>query len=661
MTKPVLKIYLADLVHSIPGNYVVPLNIAYLASYGKFIFGDKINISLFKDPNILLNAVKKEAPDILGFSNYSWNYDLNYQIGNYVKKTSPSTTIIMGGCGIRTDNEGIKSFLQKNSYIDCYMMFEGEQPFVNFINTLLIYKEWRGEKIEGCAYLNPELIYFPCDVIMDLDKIPSVYLGGYLDEFLKEGYIPLIETNRGCPFSCTYCTWGISAHKKIRKFSLERVYAEMEYIINKIPKSSMWIFADANFGLFERDVQIAERIKNIRDRYPILQKVFVYTSHNRNDELNLKISDHLGNLNIYLIAVQSFDPIVQKNIKRANVRDEDIPSMLKKVKSIGVDTSVDIIMGLPEETRESHLNTLRKCFELGFDFIDVLNIRMLPGSVLETDEQRKKYDIKTKYRLIQGSYGVYQGLKCIDAEECIRSDSTMTEEDMLYFRLVHWLVWFGWNAKFLAPIMKYLSSKGINPIDLITKIIDTDKSEYPLVNDLFSRFKKDAIEEWFDTYEDLRNYYLDETHFSELMNGGFSKLNFKYMTEMILSHETYFSFLEFIKRITKEQFVCEVPADIFAVVAGKIIDADELNGDGLQMKVLKIRTDIIPFLNLDKHYTYQGEFAEIYLYKNAEYIKALKELYNKFSFNLSKKMAIEKILEHFTDGFTYNISLEKVK
>jgi radical SAM superfamily enzyme YgiQ (UPF0313 family) len=656
-----LKIYLADLVHSIPGNYVVPLNIAYLASYSKFIFGDILDITLFKDPNALLNAVKKEAPDIVGFSNYSWNYDLNYQIGNYIKSNFPSTTIIMGGCGIRTDNDGIKSFLKKNYYVDCYMMFEGELPFVNFLKEFMN-GQWRGNVIKGCAYLNPELIYSPCDVIMDLDKIPSVYLGGYLDEFLGQGYIPLIETNRGCPFSCTYCTWGISAHKKIRKFSLDRVYAEMEYIVSKIPKSSMWIFADANFGLFERDVQIAERIKNIRERYPVLQKVFVYTSHNRNDELNLKISDHLGNLNIYLIAVQSFDPIVQKNIKRANVRDEDIPNILQKVKAIGVDTSVDIIMGLPEETRESHLNTLRKCFELGFDFIDVLNIRMLPGSVLETDEQRKKYDIKTKYRLIQGSYGVYQGIKCIDAEECIRSDSTMTEDDMLYFRLVHWLVWFGWNAKFLAPIMKYLSFKGINPIGLITKIIDTDKSEYPLVNDLFDRFQKDAIEEWFDTYDDLRNYYLDEKHFNELMNGSFSKLNFKYMTEMILSHDTYLSFLEYIKKIVSEQLVCEIPADIFAVVEGKVIDADELNGDTLQKKILRVSTDIIPFLNLDNHTKeYQGEFAEIYLYKNDEYVKALKELYGKFSYNLSKKMAIEKILEHFTDGFTYNISLGKAK
>ncbi len=672
MSKPILQIYLADLVHSIPGNYVVPLNIAYLSAYSKSIFKNELDISLFKSPDELLNAIKREAPDILGLSNYSWNYDLNYRIGNHVKTFSPSTIIIMGGPGIRTDRMGIKAFLQRNPYVDIYMMFEGEQPFVNFLNTVIELGEgssWRSNRkeIKGCAYLTQDLqlIYSPCDQISDLDTIPSVYLGGYLDDFLKQGLIPLLETNRGCPFSCTFCTWGISALKKVRKFPLERAYDEMDYIVQINPNLPLWIVADANFGLFNRDELIAVKIKAIRDSHPSLRKVVVWASHNRSD-MNLKIFNQLGNLERYLIAVQSFDPVVQKNVKLTNIKEDEIPNIIKKVKGMGVETVVDILLGLPGETKQSHLDTLRKSFDTGFDFIDAGNIRMLPGSELETDEQRRKYDIKTKYRLIQGSYGTYQGIRSLEAEESIRATSTMTEDDILYFRLIHWLIWFGWNTRFLAPLLKYLTTQGINPLDLIIEIVDSDKKQFALIDDLFNSFRKDAEEEWFATYDDLRSHYLEDQHFDRLLNGGFSKMNFKYMAELILNRPTYLAFIDFIKDVAVERFSssCTIPLDIWGVMRENLIDADEVNRNSkISKKALNVCTDILPFIVPEDRLIEgcKGQFIKILFFKDDEHIKALRELYGKFDFNLNKHLAIEKILEYFIDGFTYNISVEEVK
>ena len=40
---------------------------------------------------------------------------------------------------------------------------------------------------------------------MDLTLIPSPYLSGRLDQFLDGKLMPVIQTNRGCPFSCTFC------------------------------------------------------------------------------------------------------------------------------------------------------------------------------------------------------------------------------------------------------------------------------------------------------------------------------------------------------------------------------------------------------------------------------------------------------------------------
>ena len=95
----------------------------------------------------------------------------------------------------------------------------------------------------------------------DLDEIPSPFLTGLMDPFLKDGYYPIVETNRGCPFSCTFCVWGISALNKVLKFSMQRVKEELNYVAKSSFKSSAIVLGDANFGILPRDVQIAEHVR----------------------------------------------------------------------------------------------------------------------------------------------------------------------------------------------------------------------------------------------------------------------------------------------------------------------------------------------------------------------------------------------------------------
>ena len=67
------------------------------------------------------------------------------------------------------------------------------------------------------------------DRIADLDTIPSPYLIGLFDAFGAAQSGAIIETNRGCPYGCTFCDWGSATLSRIRKFSLDRVFAELEW------------------------------------------------------------------------------------------------------------------------------------------------------------------------------------------------------------------------------------------------------------------------------------------------------------------------------------------------------------------------------------------------------------------------------------------------
>ena len=53
---------------------------------------------------------------------------------------------------------------------------------------------------------DPGMFLKPKKKETNLDDVPSPYVTGIFDHFLNnKDYMPLIQTNRGCPFSCIFC------------------------------------------------------------------------------------------------------------------------------------------------------------------------------------------------------------------------------------------------------------------------------------------------------------------------------------------------------------------------------------------------------------------------------------------------------------------------
>ena len=72
----------------------------------------------------------------------------------------------------------------------------------------------------------------------------------------KENWIGLWETNRGCPFQCTFCDWGSATASKVSRFEMDRLEREIKWMAEKKIK---YIFVcDANFGIQKRDIEIAK-------------------------------------------------------------------------------------------------------------------------------------------------------------------------------------------------------------------------------------------------------------------------------------------------------------------------------------------------------------------------------------------------------------------
>ena len=557
-----MRIYLADLAYdTVEVNAAVPLNIGYIAAHLDQVHGSKIQLRLFKYPTELEAALKATPPDVLGVSHYSWSSRLSYHFLGIAKRASQKTVTIMGGPNIRLDPDSICEFLKRHPNLDYYIPLEGEAPFSDLIGRLLTGDE--APSIPGVFKLvNGEPQYEEADVKgkpREID-LPSPYLSGWLDPFLKNpNLIPLLETNRGCPFGCVFCVWGIAALAKVRRRTLEDVFSEVDYIVNNSVGQQHWIVCDANFGILPRDLEIAKRIRDIRETsgYPV--NVHLFHSKNTSSR-NIEISSVLGDDSKGHVAVQSLDTEVLEHSGRKSMKLSEFKRHIDSFKAQGKEVRTDILLGLPGESYESHLYTCRKAFDLGFDEIDCYTIRLLPGSEYETEEYREKYQVMTKFRPIWGSYGTYDGDDIFEFEEGVRGTRDITEEELNSFKVIHLLIQYFWNMGIGKPILNLLKHKGVNPIDVFVRLSATDQ---PKLRKVLDEMRRRSLAEWFETEDEILSYYEDSKNFAD-MKHDYVKLTLYFLALLYLDRELRdLLFSELVSLAKAELVKREFDADLF--------------------------------------------------------------------------------------------------
>jgi radical SAM superfamily enzyme YgiQ (UPF0313 family) len=552
-----LRIFLADLYHDyLPTRQHTPLGIGYIGEYLKIQFPQEVEIRLFKSPEKFLKSIDEEVPDVIGMSNYTWNQTLNHFVGKRIRSGSnPNIPIIMGGPNIRLDDEGILSFLELHNYVDRYAMFSGERPMADIICKILELApdernspQVRELKLKSSYAIDGDVLCggSVIDDGKDLDFVPSPYLSGALDEFLNDGFLPILETNRGCPFSCTFCVWGISALSKIKQFGMERVKAELGYVVSFGVTYPEIVYADANFGILKRDVEIARSIKELHDTHQSFQAVQFYWSKSAQPHM-IDIGRHLGHLTHTYVAFQSLDPVVLEAIKRKNIGTDKLAQLIDGLREFTHSTQTDLLVGLPNEDFDSHIRSLETALGYGIDLIMGGEIRMLPGSELDSRADREKYKIKTKYRLCEGQYGYYQGELVSEFEEVIRETSTMSETEMLRLRVLRTIFFASVTIGEHRPLIRFLVKNNFSIVELFKRVSELD-SNYPAFDKALNWCMEQASQEWFDTLEDGRAFFKDKENVEALFDDKpFLKLNYGMFARLLKNPDEYEDFTRKMK------------------------------------------------------------------------------------------------------------------
>ena len=275
MKKP---IYLIDLTHESKlgfGSDTMPLQLGLIGAYCAAEFGDRVDVQIFKFIREFEEAVLARPPFIIGASNYLWNIDLGYKSVQAAKRQFPDIISVFGGPNYPDDREEQIRWLSNYPEIDFYIHKDGEVPFARLVRFLLDNPDAEAAKkaqLPSCHALHDGQPYLGVlePRLRDLTVIPSPYVTGLMDKFFDQRLIPAIQTNRGCPFSCTFCTEGSRYYSKVFRTSFERKKAEVDYIVERIEHTKTLRVTDSNFGMFPEDVEFCRYLSGMQDRtgYP---------------------------------------------------------------------------------------------------------------------------------------------------------------------------------------------------------------------------------------------------------------------------------------------------------------------------------------------------------------------------------------------------------
>ncbi len=529
---------------------------------------DNLKIKLYKDPIELEKDLHQEQPDIIFISIYMWNENLSLKFAEAIKERYNSL-IVIGGPNISIEDKKNSTFLKEKPFIDIIVRGDGEKVVTNIVENFYTIDNINKIKqlTQGYSYasINSDIVIQEGDDARlgakgndKLDILASPYNTGSMDKFFIDGSIPLIETNRGCPFSCTYCQQGNKYFSKVRNYSMDYIKSEIEYIAKKIYKDKLNIsileIADPNFAMYERDTEFILFIRQMQDKYNFPEEIWCSTGKNKSELIVSNINLLRPNSILMRAAVQSVDENTLKAIKRKNIKLDTYYKIMTQYSDKGLATGADIMLGLPLENKQTHINSFFTLIDKNITEFASLQTILLKGTEMESQNYIEEYNLKTKYRVIPECNNEYtinnKTFYICEYEEIIIETNSLDFLDYLECRAFNFLVMVYHNTRLLQPVYKLCDYYNIPKSHILKEI-------KMLITKKYTNFTAAFI-------EDTKNELLDSNRMS------FSQNKIKELTSNKIFRHLALTLFQ------NKNMVIEVLKEALPKVFNKLLNLDEV-------------------------------------------------------------------------------------
>lgn len=292
-------------------------------------------------------------PDVVGFSAYLWSFPFFVEVARRIKAADPRRCIVFGGPSARPSMLSLEPFVEARRWIDALVINEGEDTFV-----AIVAKRDRSPaslaELAGLALpADDGWEHTPPRPLAGLNDLPSPYQMG----LVPRGGMGVLQTYRGCPFTCSFCEWGTLESPK-RAWEVESLCREFDALARN--EVSGTLLVDAGLNLNEhafRNLREASDLSGFyRDRYIICE---IYPA-----KVNEQHVEFLASVGRPLVGMglQSFDNEVLSHVERHydEARFEQTLAEVGAVASV----ALEIILGLPGDSPENFRRTFERARSL---------------------------------------------------------------------------------------------------------------------------------------------------------------------------------------------------------------------------------------------------------------------------------------------------------
>ena len=296
----------------------------------------------------LVQEVLDFNPDVVGFSTYLWSFPYFVEVARRIKQQDPRRLIVFGGPSARPSMMSLAPFRAAVHWVDVLVINEGEHAFHEIV-ALADRSPDNLMKLPGLALPKGDgWTETTARALGDLNDLPSPYAM----DLVPHGGLGVLQTYRGCPFTCSFCEWGtLESPKRVRE--VDELCAEFEGMARHNVMGALEVDAGLNLNQHAfRNLRAAADMTGFFSNRSLVCEV--YPAAVKKEHIQFLASVHRP---LVGIGLQSFDNDVLKHVERHydESRFETTLGQLREVAHV----AIEIILGLPGDSPEN----FRKSFE----------------------------------------------------------------------------------------------------------------------------------------------------------------------------------------------------------------------------------------------------------------------------------------------------------
>lgn len=353
-----------------------PLGLAYLAA-SLAAAGQSVELldafALNLSWNGLEGFLARSRPDLVGIGGMTPIINASFRVARIARPYS--RWLVMGGPHASAVRGKV---FEEAPEIDFVLKGEAEESFPALVRALERGESDLEARIPGLLSRKAEHPEIP--FISDLDRLPFPardLLPNHLYRHPLFGGEPIatLMTSRGCPFDCVFCDKSVTG-RRWRPRSAENVLEELEEIVEGLGIRSL-IFYDDLFTLDpERVIRLARGI--IERKWDLHWKCEGRV--NLVDETALQWMKRAG-CEMIAYGVESANAHALKFLHKG-ITPGQVREAFAKTRAAGIQTLAYFILGIPGESFEDELNTIRFAGEIQADYAQFALLSPFPGSPL---------------------------------------------------------------------------------------------------------------------------------------------------------------------------------------------------------------------------------------------------------------------------------------